>query len=102
MMGLFCFVVVTLGSPFKSRLRLEAENAALRLQLMVLRRRLPPIDTGRTVLNNAPIVQVQPRAPQFLPGSSADQAEQRRESKFDAMQRKLDEEFDNNLNICNC
>jgi hypothetical protein len=94
--------VVTLGSPFKSRLRLEAENAALRLQLMVLRRRLPPIDTGRTVLNNAPIVQVQPRAPQFLPGSSADQAEQRRESKFDAKQRKLDEEFDNNLSICKC
>jgi hypothetical protein len=62
----------------------------------------PLIDTGRTVLDDAPIVQVQPRAPQFLPGSSADQAEQRRESKFDAMQRKLDEEFDNNLNICNC
>jgi hypothetical protein len=58
----------------------------------------PLIDTGRTVLDNAPIVQVQPRAPQFLPGSSADQAEQRRESKFDAKQRRLDEEFDNNLN----
>ena len=62
----------------------------------------PLIDTGRTVLDNAPIVQVQPRAPQFLPGSSADQAEQRRESKFDAKQRKLDEAFDNNLNICTC
>jgi hypothetical protein len=62
----------------------------------------PLIDTGRAVLDNAPIVQVQPRASQFLPGSSADQAEQRRESKFDAEQRELDEEFDNNLNICKC
>jgi hypothetical protein len=62
----------------------------------------PLIDTGRTVLDNAPIVQVQPRALGFLPGSSADQAEQRRESKFDAKQRKLDEAFDNNLNICTC
>jgi hypothetical protein len=40
--------VVTLGSPFKSRLRLEAENAALRHQLMVLRRRLQ----GRIQLTN--------------------------------------------------
>jgi len=37
-----------------------------------------------------------------LPGSSTDQAEQRRESKFDVEQRELDEEFDNNLNICKC
>jgi hypothetical protein len=62
----------------------------------------PLINTGRTVLDNAPIVQVQPRAPQFLPGSSADQAEQRRESKFNAEQRKLDDEFDHNLKICEC
>jgi hypothetical protein len=40
MIGLFCFVLAVLTSPFKSRLRLEAENAALRHQLMVLRRRL--------------------------------------------------------------
>jgi transposase InsO family protein len=40
MIGLFCFIVVTLGSPFKSKLRLQAENAVLRHQLMVLRRRL--------------------------------------------------------------
>jgi hypothetical protein len=32
MIGLFCFVVVTVGSPFKSKLRLEAENAVLRHQ----------------------------------------------------------------------
>jgi hypothetical protein len=40
MIGLFCFVLAVLASPFKSKLRLEAENAVLRHQLMVLRRRL--------------------------------------------------------------
>ncbi len=40
MIGLLCFVLAVLTSPFKSRLRLEAENAALRYQLMVFRRRL--------------------------------------------------------------
>jgi hypothetical protein len=29
MIGLLCFVLAVLASPFKSRLRLEAENAAL-------------------------------------------------------------------------
>src|SRR5215831_2338831 len=46
MIGLLCFVLAV--SPFKSRLRLEAENAALRHQLMVLRRRLH----GRIRLTN--------------------------------------------------
>jgi hypothetical protein len=40
MIGLLCFSLAVLASPFKSRLRLEAANAALRHQLMVLRRRL--------------------------------------------------------------
>src|ERR1700752_1282523 len=40
MIGLLCFVVDVLASPFKSKLRLEAENAVLRHQLIVLRRRL--------------------------------------------------------------
>ena len=40
MIGLFCFVLAVLGSPFKSKLRLEAENAVLRHQLIILRRRL--------------------------------------------------------------
>jgi hypothetical protein len=40
MIGLFCFVLTVLASSFKSRLPLEAENAALRHQLVVLRRRL--------------------------------------------------------------
>jgi hypothetical protein len=37
---LLCFVLAVLASPFKSKLRLEAENAVLRHQLNVLRRRL--------------------------------------------------------------
>jgi transposase InsO family protein len=40
MIGLFCFVLTVLASPFKSKLRLEAENAVLRHQLIILRRRL--------------------------------------------------------------
>lgn len=48
MIGLLCFVLAVLTSPFRSRLRLEAENAALRHQLMVLRRRLQ----GRIRLTN--------------------------------------------------
>src|SRR5262252_9013572 len=48
MIGLLCFVVAVLASPFKSKLRLEAENAVLRHQLIVLRRRLH----GRVRLTN--------------------------------------------------
>ena len=48
MIGLLCFALATLGSPFKSKLRLEAENAVLRHQLIVLRRRLH----GRVRLTN--------------------------------------------------
>src|SRR6202163_5002730 len=48
MIGLFCFVLAVLASPFKSKLRLEAENAVLRHQLIVLRRRLP----GRVRVTN--------------------------------------------------
>src|ERR1700738_5288850 len=40
MIGLLCFVVAVLASPFKSKIRLEAENATLRHQLVVLRRKL--------------------------------------------------------------
>jgi transposase InsO family protein len=40
MIGLFCFALAVLASPFKSKLRLEAENAVLRHQLIVLKRRL--------------------------------------------------------------
>src|SRR6202051_4983522 len=48
MIGLLCFVVAVLASPFKSKIRLEAENAALRHQLVVLRRKLK----GRTRLTS--------------------------------------------------
>jgi hypothetical protein len=48
MIGLFCFVLAVLASPFKSKLRLEAEDAVLRHQLIVLRRRLH----GRVGLTN--------------------------------------------------
>src|ERR1700682_915409 len=48
MIGLLCFVLAVLASPFKSKLRLEAENAVLRHQLIVVRRRLP----GRVRLTN--------------------------------------------------
>src|ERR1700751_661676 len=40
MIGLLCFVLAVLASPFKSKLRLEAENAVLRHQLNVVRGRL--------------------------------------------------------------
>jgi hypothetical protein len=40
MIGLLCFVLAVLTSSFKSKLRLEAENAVLRHQLIVLRRRV--------------------------------------------------------------
>jgi hypothetical protein len=40
MIGLFCFVLAVLASPLRSKVRLEAENAVLRHQFVVLRRRL--------------------------------------------------------------
>ena len=48
MIGLLCFVLAVLAWPFKSKLRLEAENAVLRHQLIVLKRRLH----GRVRLTN--------------------------------------------------
>src|ERR1035437_6581152 len=40
MIRLLCFVLAVLTSPLKSKIRLSAENAALRHQLIVLRRKL--------------------------------------------------------------
>src|SRR3981189_721210 len=48
MIGLLCFVVAVLASPFKSKIRLEAGNAALRHRLVVLRPKLK----GRARLTN--------------------------------------------------
>ncbi|HWL74830.1 MAG TPA: hypothetical protein VNQ74_13255 [Burkholderiaceae bacterium] len=49
MFALFCFVLAILASPFKSKSRLEAENSALRHQLIVLRRKAQ----GRVRLTNS-------------------------------------------------
>ena len=48
MFALFCFVLTVLAAPFKSKGRLEAENAVLRHQLTVLRRKVQ----GRVRLTN--------------------------------------------------
>jgi len=49
MVALMCFVLAVLALPFKSKSRLEAENAALRHQLIVLRRKV----RGRAQLTNS-------------------------------------------------
>src|ERR1700730_8172063 len=48
MVALLCFFLTLIASPFKSNSRLEAENAALRHQLMVLQRKA----RGRLPLTN--------------------------------------------------
>jgi len=49
MFRLFCFVLAILAAAFKSKSRLEAENAALRHQLIILRRKVQ----GRVLLTNS-------------------------------------------------
>src|SRR5271169_6415199 len=48
MIGLLCLFLALLTAQFKSKSRLEVENAALRRQLIVLRRKVP----GRVRLTN--------------------------------------------------
>src|SRR5258705_10193206 len=48
MVALLCFFLTVLASPFKLKSRLEAENAALRHQLIALRRKVQ----GRVRLTN--------------------------------------------------
>src|SRR5881398_2828572 len=48
MIALLCFLLTLFASPFKSKSRLEAENAALRHQVIVLQRRV----RGRVQLTN--------------------------------------------------
>ena len=48
MVALLCFLLTLLASPFKSKNRLEAENAVLRCQLIILRRKV----RGRVHLTN--------------------------------------------------
>ena len=49
MVALLCFFLTLLASPFKSNSRLEAENAALRHQLIVLQRKV----RGRVQFTNS-------------------------------------------------
>src|SRR5438105_5205213 len=49
MIALFCLLLNLLGLPFKSKCRLEAENAALRLQVIVLQRKV----RGRVEFTNS-------------------------------------------------
>ena len=48
MIALLCFVLAVLAAPFRSKSRLEAENAALQHQVIVLRRKV----RGRVRLTN--------------------------------------------------
>jgi hypothetical protein len=49
MIGLLCLFLALVAAPFKTKSRLEAENAALRPQLIVLRRKFQ----GRVRLTNS-------------------------------------------------
>ena len=49
MVALLCFLLTLLASPFKSKNRLEAENAVLRQQLIVLQRKV----RGRVQFTNS-------------------------------------------------
>jgi hypothetical protein len=56
MIALLCFFLTLFASPFKSKSGLEAENAALRHQLIVLQRRVsgrPAHEWGSFVLGHA-------------------------------------------------
>ena len=48
MIALLCSILAVLAAPFKSKCRLEVENAALRHQLMILRRKVQ----GRVLFTN--------------------------------------------------
>ena len=68
MIELFRFVLAALASPFKSKLRLEAENAVLRHQLIVLRRKAawsrPAHEPRSLVLDPAvSLVSIHPKGP---------------------------------------
>jgi hypothetical protein len=67
MLELLCFVLAILAAPFKSRRRLEAENAVLRHQLIILRHKVP----GRVRLTNGDrwfLVQLYRLFPSILQG----------------------------------
>jgi len=69
MIALAYFVLAVLASPFKSKSRLEAENAALRRQLIVLRRKVKGRCACRKSNPNILVVQpAQDRAAKNGPG----------------------------------
>src|SRR5664280_32260 len=76
MFGLFCFVLAVLASPFKSKSRLEAENAVLRHQLIVLRRKVQgqsPADEQRPLVSYPAVslVSINPeRSHDYPPGNA--------------------------------
>jgi hypothetical protein len=49
MIALLCFLLTLFASPFKSKSRLEAEDAVLRCQLIVLQRKV----RGRVYFTNS-------------------------------------------------
>jgi len=53
MLVLFCLISILI-LPFKSKSRLEAENIALRHQVMVLRRSLADMRTAQTDVRSTP------------------------------------------------
>ena len=76
MFALLCFVLAVLASPFKSKSRLEAENVALRQQLIVLQRKVqrpaPAYERRSLVLYPAvSMVSVDPAGPHDLPSRDA-------------------------------
>jgi hypothetical protein len=50
----------------------------------------------------APVGALQPRDGNFSPNTSANRAEQRRLSKFDAGQKRKNRRIDRELSICRC
>ena len=66
MIGLLCLFLALLISPFKSKGRLEAENAALRHQLIVLRRKVrgrPDEQRSLVLYQVVSVVSVDPAGP---------------------------------------
>jgi hypothetical protein len=61
-----------------------------------------PLETAPPLSAAPTIVHVQPRTEDFRPHSAANRAEQKRLSRFDARQRKLNKALDTDLNICRC
>src|SRR5258705_9483500 len=76
MIALVRFLLSLAGALLKPKLRLEAENAALRHQLLVLRRRVrgrPPADERRSLVlrSDVSLVSIEPGGPHDHPPRDA-------------------------------